>query len=222
MPLDVEYWTDPLCIWAFVGHAKLERVLDAFGDKVAIRYRTIPVFDDIAERFDTGVWSANGREGRRASNRRIAREHLGLEITGDIWLNRELTSSWMPGMAVRAVALLEGRGQIPTGCVPRFQWAVQRAFFEEDRNMTHRGELLAVAEACAIDVDAIVAELDSGRALAALLREDAEAQALKLRGSPSYVFDGGRSVVYGNFDYAVLEATVRALVTGSEAGGSNC
>ena len=45
--------------------------------------------------------------------------------------------------------------------------------------------------------------------------EGKEREAHKLKGSPTYVFDGGRTMIYGNFDVNVLIATVQAYVDGT-------
>ena len=64
--------------------------------------------------------------------------------------------------------------------------------------------------------------LDDGSALAAVCEDHAEKERLRLQGSPTYVFDGGRAVLYGNFDYAILQSTIEELVRGIDPGGSAC
>lgn len=49
-----------------------------------------------------------------------------------------------------------------------------------------------------------------------------EKERLKLQGSPTYVFDHGRAMLYGNFTYGVLHATVEEFLRGLGPEGSAC
>jgi predicted DsbA family dithiol-disulfide isomerase len=89
-------------------------------------------------------------------------------------------------------------------------------------NIARRGGQLELAEALGVPRAGIEQQLDDGRALAALWEDYLETQRLKLQGSPSYVFDGGRTMLYGNFTYGVLHATVEELLHGSRPEGSTC
>lgn len=127
MSLAFEYWTDPLCIWAYVGEAKLQHVLRNWGDRLEVRYRMIPIFGSLPRRFSTGVWSGTGREGRAEATRRIAREQSGVDLSGAIWLDPELSSSWPACEAIKAVTLLEDAGEAGPGSVARYQDRLRRA-----------------------------------------------------------------------------------------------
>ena len=73
--IEFEYWSDPLCIWAFVAQPKLEHVLEAHGEHLLPRYHVVPVFGSIRERFATGSWSKAGPQGRAEATRRVAEQH---------------------------------------------------------------------------------------------------------------------------------------------------
>ena len=89
-------------------------------------------------------------------------------------------------------------------------------------NIARRAAQLEVAEVTDVPRAALEARLDDGTAMAALYEDHLEREALKLQGSPTYVFDGGRAQLYGNFDAAILDATIAALEPGLEVGGSEC
>ena len=55
-----------------------------------------------------------------------------------------------------------------------------------------------------------------------MCEDHAEKERLRIQGSPTYVFDGGRAMLYGNFDYGILRSTVEELVRGAGPGGSAC
>ena len=71
-------------------------------------------------------------------------------------------------------------------------------------------------------LEMLASVLDDGSALAALYEDHQDREAHHVQGSPTYVFDGGRTMIYGNFDERVLEAVVDAFVRGQAPGGSRC
>ena len=81
---------------------------------------------------------------------------------------------------------------------------------------------LEVAEGLGLPRGPIEQRLDDGSALAAVCEDHAEKERLRIQGSPTYVFDGGRAMLYGNFDYGILRSTVEELVRGAGPGGSAC
>ncbi len=68
----------------------------------------------------------------------------------------------------------------------------------------------------------IEARLDDGSAIARVWEDANEKDRLKIQGSPTFVFDGGRTMLYGNFSFGVLHATCEELVRGLFPGGSAC
>ena len=220
--ISLGYWSDPFCIWAYVAQPKLDRILDDHDHQLDVAYHIVPVFGSMPARFRDGSWATKGPAGRAEACQRIAREQRGVEITGEVWLRDPPASSWAAGAAAKAVCALEADGHAPAGSGGAFLRGLRDGFFEDNRNTARRSEQLALAESLGIPRAPLEAALDDGSALAMLWEDHAERERLKLKGSPSYVFDGGRAQLYGNFNYAILEATINELAAGLEAGGSNC
>lgn len=216
------YWTDPLCIWAFVAQSRLERILSVHTDQLAVEYRVVPVFDSVPWRFREGPWKDAGVEGRIDATRRVAREFGHEDVSGRCWATATPTSSWGPGAAIKAVFALEVAGDVEAGAGAAYQVALRRAFFVDERNICHRDTQLELAEAQSLPRASIETQLDDGSALAALCEDNRRKEALRIQGSPTYVFADGRAQLYGNFPFEVLEATVEALTSGAEPRGSNC
>lgn len=220
--LPFTYWSDPLCIWAFVAQSKLERILEEWGERVQVRYRVVPVFGSVPWRFSEGPWASAGPMGRVAATARIAREHGFASVDGTVWVDDPPASSWAPGAAIKAAFMAEERGELPQGRAAAYQWALREAFFLRNRNIARREVQLGVAEALEVDRTLIERRLDDGSALAALWEDDLDRQQSRVQGSPTYVFDAGRAMLYGNFPFGVLHATVQELATGIGLGGSSC
>ena len=88
------YWSDPLCIWAFVAQEKLDRVLSDLGEHLDVDYRLVPVFGSLSWRFSEGPWKKAGVEGRIEETRRIAHEHGHPKVSGECWRLDMPSSSW--------------------------------------------------------------------------------------------------------------------------------
>jgi predicted DsbA family dithiol-disulfide isomerase len=217
--LAVSYFTDPLCVWALVAQAKLERLLSEMGAHVEVDYRIVPVFGSVPWRFEHGPWAKEGVEGRIASTRRIAEQAGRTDVSGECWRVMP-ASSWAPSAAIKAVfALPEGEG---AQVGPSYQLALREAFFVREKNIARRDVQLEVAEGLGIPRAPIEARLDDGSAIARVWEDANEKDRLKIQGSPTFVFDGGRTMLYGNFSFGVLHATCEELVRGLFPGGSAC
>lgn len=219
-PLAFGYWSDPLCVWALVAQPKLDRVLAEAGDRLRVDYRVVPVFGSVPWRFAAGPWSKEGVEGRVRATRRIAVEGGRTDVSGECWRKAMPQTSWAPAAAIKAVfALPDGRGAVEG---PRYQRALRERFFVAEQDVGHRRVQLELAEELGLDRGAIEARLDDGSALAAVWEDHAEKERLRIQGSPTYVFDGGRAMLYGNFDERILRSTLDELLRGRAPGGSQC
>lgn len=220
--IEFEYWSDPLCIWAYVAQPKLEAVLKRHGELLAPQYRVVPVFGSIPQRFATGAWSEAGPQGRAEATRRVAQQHEQENVDGGCWIDDCPASSWSSGAALALVHSMVENGTISLGQAERYQWRMRERFFVENQNVARRGVQLELAEETDVPRDEFERRLDDGTGLSALWEDHARGEKLGLRGSPTFVFDGGRAMLYGNFSEAVLNATVEELVKGLVAGGSEC
>lgn len=221
-PLSFTYWSDPLCIWAFVAQPRLDAVLGWYEDRVAVEYRIVPIFGSLPWRFREGSWAKGGVEARVAATQRVARQFGREDVTGEVWRDDTPASSWAPSLAIKAVFGMAADGQITERLAAAYQWRLRERFFVDDVNIARRAAQLAVAEELELPIAAIERRLDDGTALAALWEDHHARTEQKIAGSPTWVFDGGRAKLYGNFDEGVLQATVDQLVNGLDSGGTQC
>ena len=219
--VELTYWSDPRCVWAFVAHEKLVKLRQEFGQSVQVQHRIVPVFGSITQRLRDGVWAKAGVEGRVASMQRICKEHAGLDVSCEVWRRDPPASSWAPSAAVKGVQALVARGEIPDGMDAEYLWRMRRWFFEDNRNVVRRAVQLELAESLDIPTAPLEETLDDGSAFAALWEDHEERERLKLRGSPTYVFAEGRAQLYGNFPYGLLHAAVEEMMS-SAPGASDC
>lgn len=220
--LTFSYWSDPLCIWALVAQSKLDRVLAEAGDRLDVDYRIVPVFGSIAWRFAQGPWAKDGVDGRVSATRRIAAQGGRSDVSGECWRRAMPSSSWAPAAAIKAVFALAREGAVAAEVAPTYQRALRERFFVGETNIALRPVQLEVAEELGLPRAPLESRLDDGSALAAVCEDLAEKERLHIQGSPTYVFDGGRAMLYGNFDFGILRGTIEELLRGVDPGCSAC
>lgn len=215
------HWSDPMCVWAYVADPRVDHILDSFGDSLAISWRAVPVFGDIPARFDGGAW-ASGREARAASTASTAARFGFENVTGQVWIDDTPSSSWPACAAFASTALLEERGELPNGAANGYLRALRRTFFEDNRNIARTSVLDEVAESLGLPVGALQTMRADGTAWQLVARDVGERERLHVRGSPTWVFDGGREMLYGNVSEAIVRVTVQELLREAGFGCSHC
>ena len=57
--VEVAYFSDLLCVWAYIAEARIEKLRADFGAAVHVVPRTVSVFGDVPGKFRRG-WSERG------------------------------------------------------------------------------------------------------------------------------------------------------------------
>jgi predicted DsbA family dithiol-disulfide isomerase len=112
-----------------------------------------------------------------------------------------------PHLLLRAVGLVAGERALE-----QMALRIRRAFFCEGQDIGHMPLLLELAEAENLDADELRHHLDDGSALAALSSDLRSANQLGVRGSPTWILNNGRQVLYGNVGYRILAANIEELL----------
>ena len=73
-----------------------------------------------------------------------------------------------------------------------------------------------------IDITALKEALDDGSAMAALSNDLHSARDTGVKGSPTWVLNEGRQLLYGNVGYRILSANIDELVNSPPAEASWC
>jgi predicted DsbA family dithiol-disulfide isomerase len=94
------------------------------------------------------------------------------------------------------------------------------AFFEQGRDIGRLDELLPLLDDNLPSEQQVRALIDNGEAFAALQRDEEARKAYGVAGSPTYVFNDGRQLLYGNVGYRIIEANIRELMSSSEVQGA--
>lgn len=215
-PLHIEYFSDLLCVWAYVGQARLDQVTTDFGARVQVTHHYISIYGDaharidafapgdgnVRERYADHVLEVASRFDQTKPDPRIFREVSPRSSNQAHLVLCALRS------AIEAGALEDARHSL----VDAMTRTLRLAFFERARDIGRMSVLLEELEAAAIPRGPIEAALEDGRAMAQLSQDLKQVELQKIAGSPTYVLDGGREKLFGNVGYRIVQANLEELL----------
>lgn len=229
--IKLTYFSDLLCIWAYVSQIRVDELRANFGARVEFEYRFIPVFGAVAHRIEKGWTARGGREGYAAHVQETAQRFPHVEVHPRLWLDDAPASSAGVHLFLKAVQKLIDEGTIPAqaeasaagrNTFEELMWRLRLAFFRDARNIARREVQFELAAALGLPLEPIRVALDDGTAMAGLCRDLDLCKELSIGGSPTYVLNEGRQKLYGNVGYKVIAANVQEILQRPEDQASWC
>jgi predicted DsbA family dithiol-disulfide isomerase len=225
--ITIDYFSDVLCVWAYGGQVRVEELQQTFGDQVLVRQRLMPLFADTRTRIGEGWREQGGFEGFGEHMQEVCTRWPHTRLHPAAWCECRPASCTTAHAFLRAVALCTGcdeadedTDRMALAAFDRLTAEVRRAFFERALDVSRLDVLLGLLGPLDPPPDAIRSRIDSGEAYAALHRDEQLMKAYGVQGSPTYVFNEGRQMLYGNLGYRIIEANVRELLTVPSAGSA--
>lgn len=211
-PVTILHYSDVLCVWAYVAQIRLQELRREFGPQIAIRTRFCSVFADVGTKLATGWGDRGGVAGYRAHVEPIVARFDHVTLHPDAWTRAVPTTSAAAHACVKAVEL--SSSSAPEGAPPaeELAWRLRLAFFRDGRDVSRLDVLLSVVQELGLSPSAVRARLEDGSAWAALLRDYEDAAAENVRGSPTFLLNDRRQMLYGNVGYKIIEANVQELL----------
>jgi predicted DsbA family dithiol-disulfide isomerase len=217
LAIKIEYYSDILCIWAWIAHRRQEELVNDFGDDVVLECRYVNVFGSTQTKIGEGWADRDGFIGFGEHVRSSAEPFPDAPVHEAIWQTVRPTGSAPAHTVLKAIELTQS-----PAAAEAFAYELRKRFFTGNVDISQLTTLLAIAQEAGFDADALNDRLDSGEALAAVMHDYQAAQAQGIKGSPSWVLDNGRQVLYGNVGYRVLRANVQELLKNPQGEASWC
>lgn len=215
--LVIDYYTDVLCIWAWIAQRRVEELEARWDHRIRIEHHCVDVFGDTHGKM-AGAWADRG--GFDGFAEHVHEAALGYEtatVHADAWRRVRPSTSATAHLVLKAAALSDS----PDAMVA-LAGHIRHAFFVDAVDVSHLPTVLEVAVGAGLPGDALTDAIDSGRAAAALLADYQRTESQGIRGSPSWVMNGGRQILYGNVGYRILNANVEELLRHPEQEASWC
>jgi predicted DsbA family dithiol-disulfide isomerase len=220
--VEITYFSDVLCIWAYTSQVRIDAVKAKFGDAVRIKPRFCSVFGDTARKISSTWNDKGGHEGFNSHLRQVAARFPHIEVHPEIWLRTRPPTSASAHLFMKAVQLWDqesapARTQSAGSIFDQVLWAFRYAFFRDCRDIARRDVQCSIAETCGADIAAIEQSIDCGMAFAGLAADYQDADKMRIEGSPSLVLNEGRQKLYGNVGFRLMEANILELLRAPRA-----
>lgn len=227
----VSYYSDLLCIWAYVAQIRVDELVFNFGKNVELVHRFVPVFGDIAQHIGRRWKDRGGFSGYSKHVHEVAAPFDHVELHSEIWTRNSPASSFGIHLFLRAAALVADNTEIdPTkvtarssrSIVEELGWRMRLAFFRDLRDIARLDTQQDIARELGFPPDAIRERLEDGSAFAALAADHESAVRHGISGSPTFLFNEGRQRLYGNVGYLIIEANIKELLRDNTDRASWC
>ncbi|WP_375255637.1 DsbA family protein [Yoonia sp.] len=214
-PLKLVHFSDILCVWAYVGQAPLLRLAERFGDHLDIDVHYCSVFPDTQTKI-TQLWRDKGSfEGYARHVRDVAKGFDGIEIHEDVWSKTRPFSSASPQLFIKAVELLEENGDMvpfQSRLSVKAAKILRSSFFADGQDISDWAIQRDVSEQIGVAFEDVCKRIETGEAMARLAFDYEQVQTMGVKGSPTYILNNGRQILFGNISYGILEANLTELL----------
>ena len=171
----IDYFTDILCVWAWISQRRSDELKAQFGDRVEIRSQFIDVFGDTATKIGTQWSERGGYEGFAVHVASVAEPYDLAPVSPRIWSETRPTSSGIAHLFVKAAELAYD-AETANGLALR----LRHAFFVDAVDISDVDVLEGLAGDLDLEVDVIRRSVRDGNAMAALLGDYRRATSLGL------------------------------------------
>lgn len=167
------------------------------------------------------MWAdRSGFDGYADHVRQVVAGFPDAKLHADVWTKTRPKSSASPQLFIKALELVKGCS-FPK--VTRRSYTAEAvrelrsAFFENGEDVSDWAVQCQVSARIGVDFDKIRAKIETGEAIARLAADYELSQSMSIRGSPTYILNDGRQILFGNVSYAILKSNVSELLTEQES-----
>lgn len=216
-PLEVDYYTDVLCVWAWVAQHRIDKIEKEWGDRIRIQHHCVNVFGDTLNRIGEKWSDRGGYAGFAEHVEESAAPYEFAPVNSHVWRDVRPNTSATAHLVMKAAEL-----QKPAADASKLAAILRKSFFVDALDIGKQQVVLEIAASTGFDKVDLQARIESGQALAALVTDYENAKTLGIKGSPSWVLNSGRQILYGNIGYRVLNANIEELLKSPENEASWC
>lgn len=225
--ITIDYFSDALCVWAYGGQIRLDELQRLFADQIRVRQRFTPLFADTQTRIGQAWSEKGGFEGFATHMEEVCAQWDHARLHPEVWRGCRPTSCVPAHAFLRAVGLCLGiddddsqpASADASAILDGLAAQTRVAFFEQGRDISNLAVLLELLAGTGVDDRSVRMKFESGEAYAALHRDQELMKTYGVQGSPTYVFNEGRQLLYGNVGYRIIESNVRELLSARKVDG---
>jgi predicted DsbA family dithiol-disulfide isomerase len=193
--ISVDYYTDPMCSWSWAFQPVLNRIRRDFRERVRIRYRMLPIYEDIGQHTDPrlGAW---GSVKDLAAHWQEVAQQTGAWIDPGLWEDPPSTC-WT---ACRAFHAATRQGD---ALGEKFLQMLREAFLTRRMNVARADRLEELAREATgrigLDADRLLKDAEADWTREAVEEDRRTASQEGIHERPTLVFEGGHRLVFGPY-----------------------
>ncbi|HCM47078.1 MAG TPA: disulfide bond formation protein DsbA [Colwellia sp.] len=195
----IDYYSDILCVWAWIAQRRIDELNNTLSNKIELRYHYLDVFGDASNKIPNQWAERGGYAGFAKHVIDSAAPYPDAPINADIWHKVRPNTSANAHLVLKAIELSYGKDKSIEMAL-----LIRQAFFIDGQDIAQLSLLFSLLERVDINYKLINKAIYDGSAMASLMADYQHAKTLSLKGSPSYIIDNGRQVLYGDVSYRVL------------------
>lgn len=229
--VNIMYFTDVLCIWAYLAHIRIDELKIKFGDDVVLEKHFLPVFGAVNTKMKDNWGDSGGIAAYSKHVKEVVKNFGHIDVHPDVWIKNTPTTSTSCHLFLKAIQILVENNELPETVMSEgvakntFEaavWEIRVAFFKEAIDVSDFNEQIKIAEKFSLPTDKIKNVIENGAAFAGLDDDLQLKEKYGVSGSPTLVLNEGRQIIYGNVGYRVIEANIQELLTQPEYQASWC
>lgn len=213
----VTYYSDVLCIWSYISQIRLDKLAVDYGDRIVIDEKFVSVFADARNKTFMTWRDKGGYESMNRLFQRLAKTYDYITVHPDVWTVTQPYTSTVVHQVLKAIQAIDAEDNdvenisfgdtLGAKAVRRFR----EAFFSEARDISNWKVQAELAIELGVDPARIEAKLHSGEAAALLDADQKAAEKQHIAGSPTFVMNEGRQMLFGNVGYNLIAANVEDM-----------
>jgi predicted DsbA family dithiol-disulfide isomerase len=205
-PLTVDYYSDILCVWAWIAQRRIDELNEKLQNKIVIQHHYVDVFGDLASKIDNQWKDKGGYLGFAEHVKKSAASFETPPVNEKVWTEVRPATSANAHLMLKAIQLVHG-SEISIKAALLFR----QAFFIEALDISNMNTLFELVKEQKLDVQALTNHINDGSAIATLMKDYQMSKLQSIKGSPSFILDEGRQTLYGNVGYRVLLSNIEEL-----------
>lgn len=213
----IDYYTDVLCVWAWIAQPRLEKLQQQWNKQVEVRHRYVDIFGNSHDKIKQRWGQHDGFDKFSAHVLDSVTPFDDTPVHPDIWTRVRPNSSMPAHLFLKAIGIVAGDEMVQT-----MAGLVRRAFFVDGRDISQLSLLFDLAREQNMDAKELERCLMDGQAMAGLSTDQHNARELGVKGSPTWVLNEGRQILYGNVGYRILNANIEELMRHPQTEASWC
>jgi len=206
-PILIDYYTDVLCVWAWIAQPRLEELHRQWGDQIKIHHRYVDIFGNARSKIPAQWGKQDGYQKFHDHVVHSAEPYEHSSIHPDIWTRVRPNTSVTAHLILKAIDIVGDERQVNT-----MSGEIREKFFVQAVDIGNLEILLNMSADIGVSRKDLLSVLQDGQAMAALSADLRSAKDNSIKGSPSWVLNNGRQVLYGNVGYRILNSNIEELI----------